>query len=273
MGESWSDLAAVESSNEYGFVPIADENRFAVGPYVTGDKRAGIRNYGMNVSPLNFSNVGYDFVCNARRRAPRSARRSMPTARSGARRTSPSGRRSPARYDGTYRRRTPRSRRVRRRARRPRSPARGTVAGSSSSSMLFLLAGSGSPHDARRPRRDAGGRPDSIRRRQPGPALEHVREPRLRVERYRHRAERHRSSAELRVANRDRGDADLRAGQRWQPGRRRAAVRRPLRGSDDAGRGHRSGDVAGLQPQADRPAPTRCSRRRPATGRSEPRSS
>src|SRR6266508_5907541 len=65
MGESWSDLAAMEILNEYGFVPIADENRFAVGPYVTGDKRAGIRNYGMNASPLNFSNVGYDFVCNA----------------------------------------------------------------------------------------------------------------------------------------------------------------------------------------------------------------
>jgi len=64
MGESWSDLAAVEILNEYGFVPVADENRFAVGPYVTGDKRAGIRNYGMNASPLNFSDVGYDFVCN-----------------------------------------------------------------------------------------------------------------------------------------------------------------------------------------------------------------
>ena len=53
MGESWSDLAAIEILNEYGFVPVADENRFAVGPYVTGDKRAGIRNYGMNASPLN----------------------------------------------------------------------------------------------------------------------------------------------------------------------------------------------------------------------------
>ena len=39
MGESWSDLAAVEYLNEYGFVPVAGENPFAVGPYVTGDKR------------------------------------------------------------------------------------------------------------------------------------------------------------------------------------------------------------------------------------------
>jgi len=64
MGESWSDLSAMEILNEYSFVPIGGENRYAVGPYVTGDHQAGIRNYGMNVSPLNFSDVGYDFVCN-----------------------------------------------------------------------------------------------------------------------------------------------------------------------------------------------------------------
>lgn len=64
MGESWSDLAAMEILNEYGFVPVAGENRYAVGPYVTGDSQAGIRNYGMNQSPLNFSDVGYDFACN-----------------------------------------------------------------------------------------------------------------------------------------------------------------------------------------------------------------
>jgi extracellular elastinolytic metalloproteinase len=64
MGESWSDLTAVEQLHEYGVVPLADENPFAVGPYVTGDKQAGIRNYGMNASPLNYSDVGYDFVCN-----------------------------------------------------------------------------------------------------------------------------------------------------------------------------------------------------------------
>ena len=64
MGESWSDLAAIEYLNGNGFAPIADENRFAVGAYVTGDKQAGIRNYGMNVSPLNYSDVGYDFACN-----------------------------------------------------------------------------------------------------------------------------------------------------------------------------------------------------------------
>jgi len=64
MGESWSDLVAVEYLNAHGYVPTAGENPFAVGPYVTGDPQAGIRNYGMNASPLNYSNVGYDFVCN-----------------------------------------------------------------------------------------------------------------------------------------------------------------------------------------------------------------
>ena len=64
MGESWSDLAAAEFLNSQALVPVADENPFAVGPYVTGDKVAGIRNYGMNASPLNYSDVGYDFACN-----------------------------------------------------------------------------------------------------------------------------------------------------------------------------------------------------------------
>jgi uncharacterized repeat protein (TIGR01451 family) len=61
MGESYSDLTAVEYLLEYKYVPTADENPFAVGPYVTGNNQAGIRNYGMNNSPLNFSDVqGYD---------------------------------------------------------------------------------------------------------------------------------------------------------------------------------------------------------------------
>jgi hypothetical protein len=59
MGESWSDLVAVEYLQEYGLAP-ASGNPFAVGGYVTGHPGRGIRNYGMNVSPLNYSNVGYD---------------------------------------------------------------------------------------------------------------------------------------------------------------------------------------------------------------------
>jgi extracellular elastinolytic metalloproteinase len=74
MGESHADLFAMEILNEYSFVPVADENRYAVGAYVTTDKETGVRNYGMNwrptglpqpgrnvkVNPLNFSAMGYD---------------------------------------------------------------------------------------------------------------------------------------------------------------------------------------------------------------------
>jgi uncharacterized repeat protein (TIGR01451 family) len=72
MNESWSDQQAAEYLNEHGFVPTNDENPFAVGAYVTGNKETGIRNYGMNrnlkppfdnghqQNPLNYSNIGYD---------------------------------------------------------------------------------------------------------------------------------------------------------------------------------------------------------------------
>ena len=58
MGESWSDLQAAEFLNSQALVPVGSENPFAVGPYVTGDHQAGIRNYAMNLSPLNYSDVG-----------------------------------------------------------------------------------------------------------------------------------------------------------------------------------------------------------------------
>ena len=60
MGESWSDLMAVEYLIGYGFAPYANENPFYLAPYVTGDLEAGIRNYGPNLSPLNYSDLEYD---------------------------------------------------------------------------------------------------------------------------------------------------------------------------------------------------------------------
>lgn len=63
MGESWSDLTAVEFLNGFGLVS-AGQNPFAVGAYVTGDTEKGIRNYAMNSSPLTYANIGYDFICN-----------------------------------------------------------------------------------------------------------------------------------------------------------------------------------------------------------------
>jgi extracellular elastinolytic metalloproteinase len=77
MGESNGDLMGMEYLNEYGSVPVADENPYAVGVYATGNKQRAIRNYGMNfdrtgtfptpgvspsVNPLNFSNMGYDLT-------------------------------------------------------------------------------------------------------------------------------------------------------------------------------------------------------------------
>ncbi|MDQ3990893.1 MAG: M36 family metallopeptidase [Actinomycetota bacterium] len=77
MGESVSDLTAMEYLNEYNFVPVSGEDPWAVGAYVTGDDVHGIRNYNMShpsaghfpqpavfpdVNPLNFSDVGYDLT-------------------------------------------------------------------------------------------------------------------------------------------------------------------------------------------------------------------
>ncbi|GLY00450.1 M36 family metallopeptidase [Actinoplanes sp. NBRC 101535] len=61
MSESWSDLLAVEYLSEYGYLPKG-ANAFTVGQYVTGDPNAGIRNFNMTRSPLNYSHVDYDFV-------------------------------------------------------------------------------------------------------------------------------------------------------------------------------------------------------------------
>ena len=61
MGESWSDLLATEYSREFGYRNAGD-TPYVVGAYVTGDPVAGIRNYDMSRSPLNYSDVGYDLT-------------------------------------------------------------------------------------------------------------------------------------------------------------------------------------------------------------------
>jgi extracellular elastinolytic metalloproteinase len=60
MGESWSDLDAMEYLHEYGWVPVNGESPTAVGAYVTGEPTAGIRNYTLAQNPLNYSDMGYD---------------------------------------------------------------------------------------------------------------------------------------------------------------------------------------------------------------------
>jgi extracellular elastinolytic metalloproteinase len=49
MGEAIADLFAMEYQNEHHYVPVGGENRYAVGPYVTGNPTTGIRNFGMNM--------------------------------------------------------------------------------------------------------------------------------------------------------------------------------------------------------------------------------
>ena len=61
MSESWSDLLAMEYLNEHGYAPPGIQ-AFTIGQYVTSDPVAGIRNYNMSNSPLNYSSVDYDFV-------------------------------------------------------------------------------------------------------------------------------------------------------------------------------------------------------------------
>jgi hypothetical protein len=62
MCESWSDLDATEYLLENGYVPVDDENPFAVGAYVTDNKTVGIRDYSLDQNPLNYSDVGFDLT-------------------------------------------------------------------------------------------------------------------------------------------------------------------------------------------------------------------
>jgi extracellular elastinolytic metalloproteinase len=61
MSESWSDLVAMEYLVEHGYAP-AGSRAFTIGEYVTSDPDAGIRNYNMSDSSLNYSHIDYDFV-------------------------------------------------------------------------------------------------------------------------------------------------------------------------------------------------------------------
>ncbi|MEP6817593.1 MAG: M36 family metallopeptidase [Marmoricola sp.] len=58
MGESWSDLDAAEYmfENQYS----TGTNPWAVGPYATGNKTVGIRDYAINANPLNYGDLGFD---------------------------------------------------------------------------------------------------------------------------------------------------------------------------------------------------------------------
>ena len=61
MSESWSDQIAMEYLNEHGYA-APGIRAYTIGEYVTTDPIAGIRNYNMSQSPLNYSSIDYDFV-------------------------------------------------------------------------------------------------------------------------------------------------------------------------------------------------------------------
>ena len=52
---------AIEYLAEHGYAPPGSR-AFTIGQYVTSDPDAGIRNYNMSDSPLNYSHIDYDFV-------------------------------------------------------------------------------------------------------------------------------------------------------------------------------------------------------------------
>jgi extracellular elastinolytic metalloproteinase len=60
QSESWSDLIFSEYFRGFGITAGAGANPFALAPYVSANKQRGIRNYGMNDSPLNYSDLEYD---------------------------------------------------------------------------------------------------------------------------------------------------------------------------------------------------------------------
>lgn len=60
MGESWSDLAAIEFVNSHDFPPPAGAHPWSMAPYATGAPVTGIRNYNASMSPLTYANLGYD---------------------------------------------------------------------------------------------------------------------------------------------------------------------------------------------------------------------
>ena len=62
MGESWSDLVAVEYLNAFGLAGTGGENRYALGAYATGNVFKGIRDYNADPknNPLNYSDMGFD---------------------------------------------------------------------------------------------------------------------------------------------------------------------------------------------------------------------
>ena len=60
MGESWSDLDALEYQDGVQLRADGARTRASLGAYATGNKTVGIRDYAVNHNPLNYSDLGFD---------------------------------------------------------------------------------------------------------------------------------------------------------------------------------------------------------------------
>ncbi|MCW2678808.1 MAG: peptidase fungalysin [Frankiales bacterium] len=62
MGESWSDLVAIEYLQALNLAGKRGEDPYSVGAYATGDKEEGIRDFNLRPSknPLTYSSYGFD---------------------------------------------------------------------------------------------------------------------------------------------------------------------------------------------------------------------
>src|SRR5262249_12676058 len=58
MGESWSDLDAMEYQFENGY--STGVGPYVIGAYATGNPTVGIRDYALDHNPLNYSDLGFD---------------------------------------------------------------------------------------------------------------------------------------------------------------------------------------------------------------------
>ena len=62
MGESWSDLTAIEYLNAFGLAGSRGEDPYSMGAYVTGNSFRGIRDFNLlpKNNPLNYGDMGFD---------------------------------------------------------------------------------------------------------------------------------------------------------------------------------------------------------------------
>ncbi|MBV9485823.1 MAG: M36 family metallopeptidase, partial [Frankiaceae bacterium] len=60
MGESWSDLDALEFLNVMGYAGKRGERKDSLAAYATGNRKTGIRDFHLSGSPLNYSDMGFD---------------------------------------------------------------------------------------------------------------------------------------------------------------------------------------------------------------------